>query len=609
MPPSRTILAAFAGLAALAMPAAVSAKPPVDLDSPEFAWWRDSMKTRDQRLEWWRKARFGCFMHWGAYSHLEGVWHGQPVKGYAEHIQRICKITKAEYRKEAVEKFNPAKFDADAWVRSIKAAGMEYLVITAKHHDGFAMFDSKASDYNIVKATPFHRDPMKELKAACQRHGIRFGFYYSHAFDWGEPDGIGNNWEFKMPAGGEWWNTRPELAERVRKLYVDKKSIPQIKELLTNYQPDIMWFDTPRKLPLSENIRILKNVRQTKPDVVVNGRLVRAGGINMGDYVNTCDCPAEFHPQNGDWEAIPTTNESYGYHRMDHSHKPPRHFIRLVAKAAARGGNLLMNIGPRGDGTLDTRDLAILSGIAQWMKTNGESIHGAGRTPLPVQAWGQSTLKGDTLYLHVFDWPQNGKLAVGGLGGDPESAALLTPDGKMPLKFNRTGDFDLSIAVPESAPFAADSVVALSFGKTPVTDPVRLLAPEGQANELHVYDCTTLGPGLCYNPGQIHRDNVKNWRKLDGFVSWDCRLARPAEFEVTATYVAGKDNGGSYLVEVGGRKLTAEVKPNDDKPVSLGRVNLPAGPVEITIRATEITGKELMNLRSIELTPKNPISP
>ncbi len=605
---SRILLFAFLCLPAVST-LSDAATPALDVNSPELAWWRDSQKTRDQRLEWWREARFGCFMHWGVYSQLEGMWHGEPVRGYAEHIQRSQKITMAEYRKKAVEKFNPVKFDADAWVRAIKAAGMGYLVITAKHHDGFAMYDSKVSDYNIVKATPFHRDPMKELKAACKRHGIRFGFYYSHAFDWGDPNGPGNDWEWKNPGGDKhlfggrnWYDGHPDILERVRTRYVDKKSIPQVKELLANYQPDIMWFDTPHKLPVSENVRILRAVRETSAGVVVNGRLVRLGGTNLGDYVNTCDRPAEFYPQAGDWEAIPTTNESYGYSRMDLSHKPPEHFIRLIAKATARGGNLLMNIGPRGDGTLDPKDLAILSGISKWMKTNGESIHGAGRTPLPVQAWGQSTLKGGTLYLHVFDWPRNGKLVVGGLDTDPESAAILDSGGKNPLRFKRLGKHDLVIEIPESAPFAADSVIALHFDGDIKTNPVRLLAPGGTANELHVYDGKK-DSGLSYNAGKTHQDNIRNWKKPGTGVAWNCRLAEPAEFYVSATYVADKSCGGAFVIEIGDQSIEGKVVGNDDKPLPFGHIRLPAGPVKVSVKATEITGKDLMHLRSIQLKP------
>ena len=237
------------------VPAKSGALSAPDKDSAEMAWWRDSMKTRDDRLAWWREARFGMFVHWGVYSGLGGTWQGTPVKGYAEHIQRMLKIPIPVYREQVAGKFNPAEFNADEWIRTAKEAGMGYFIITAKHHDGFAMYDSKVSSYNIVQATPFRRDPMKELKAACRKYGVKFGFYYSHAFDWGDANAPGNDWDYENPGGDRllhggrnWWEASPELLPKVRR-YVDEKAIPQLLELIKNYDPDIVWFDTPHKLP------------------------------------------------------------------------------------------------------------------------------------------------------------------------------------------------------------------------------------------------------------------------------------------------------------------------------------------------------------------------
>jgi hypothetical protein len=250
-------------------------------DRPDMAWWRTSRDSLDQRLAWWRDARFGMFLHWGVYSELGGVWDGTPVRGYAEHIQRIRKIPNATYREQAVSKFNPARFNADEWVNLARRAGMRYMIITAKHHDGFAMYDSKVTEYDIVDATPFKRDPLRELRDAAKRRGIRFGFYYSHAFDWGDPEAPGNDWEFDNPGGDrnlygrEWWVNHPQLLAKARR-YVDRKAIPQILELIKNYDPDILWFDTPNKLPPEENLRILRTVREAKPTIVVNGRPVQA---------------------------------------------------------------------------------------------------------------------------------------------------------------------------------------------------------------------------------------------------------------------------------------------------------------------------------------------
>ena len=279
------------------------------------------------------------------------------------------KISRKEYL-ELAHQFNPVQFNAEAWILMAKQAGMKYFIITAKHHDGFAMFDSKFSDFDLMDQSPFKTDPMAALAVVARKHGIKFGFYYSHAFDWEHPDAPGNDWEFNNPGGDKllggvnWYDNHPEWLAKATK-YVDEKAIPQIKELITKYHPDILWFDTPHKLPLSENIRILEAIREIDERVVVNGRLVRFGNSNFGDYRNTADRPAEFYPVAGDWEAIPTTNESYGYSKFDSSHKSISHFIRLIASAASRGGNLLMNIGPRGDGAFDNKD-KIISKLSSW---------------------------------------------------------------------------------------------------------------------------------------------------------------------------------------------------------------------------------------------------
>src|SRR3954454_15870137 len=258
------------------------------------------------------------------------------------------------------------------------------------------MLDSGVHNYSVVKATPWHHDPMKDLKSATQHQGMKFGFYYSQAWDWGDPNGTGNDWDFDRAGGDKglhggktWWGVEPQQVAQVEK-YVNGKAIPQLRELVAKYQPDLIWFDTPSKMPASENYRVVKALREASPTVVVNSRCVP----EYGDYASTADRPAEFPPHDGDWEAIPTTNESYGWHQSDHSHKPPAHFIQLIAKAAAKGGNLMLNVGPRGDGTIDPADVQILEGIGRWMAINGESIHGTERSPLPVQPWGVSTRKG-----------------------------------------------------------------------------------------------------------------------------------------------------------------------------------------------------------------------
>ncbi|HEV2832574.1 MAG TPA: alpha-L-fucosidase, partial [Hanamia sp.] len=523
------------------------------IDDAKNGWWTASMKTHDQRIQWWRQAKFGMFIHWGVYSKAGGEWKGEKVGGYAEHLMRKEKISRKEYL-ELAHSFNPIKFNADEWARNAKNAGMKYMIITSKHHDGFAMYPSEVSDFNIKKQTPFQRDPMAELSAACKKYGVKFGFYYSHAFDWEHPDAPGNDWEYKNPGGDlnlyggrNWYDLHPELLTKAKK-YVDEKAIPQIKELIAKYHPDILWFDTPQKLPLSENVRILKAIRESDPNVVVNGRLVRSAEANFGDYKNTADRPAEFYPVEGDWEAIPTTNESYGYSKFDDSHKPASHFIQLLASAASRGGNLLMNIGPKGDGTFDTKDVNILAGIGKWMNKNGESIYGTTASSLPMQSWGVSTLKKNKLYLHIFNWPADGKLYVGGLKNNIGKVYLLT-NAKQQFTSSRMNANDLLIHLPKKAIDTINTVLVVELKNNLQTNGVRYVSTNIPTTRLLAYDATQQGKGFGFGDGKTGRYYVDGWKSKDQELSWDFRTGFASDFKIVIKYVAPKEtSGGIYSV-------------------------------------------------------------
>lgn len=588
------------------------------IDEALNGWWAASMKTHEQRIAWWREAKFGMFIHWGIYSLPGGEWKGKKVSGYAEHLMRKEKISRNEYL-DLAHQFNPVKFNAEEWILNAKEAGMKYFIITAKHHDGFAMYDSDFSDFDIEKQTPFKQDPMKELAVAAKKHGIKFGFYYSHAFDWEHPDAPGNDWEYNNPGGDKllgganWYDTHPEWLPKAMK-FVNEKAIPQIKELLTKYHPDILWFDTPHKLPLSENIRILKAIREIDQKVVVNGRLVRNAAANFGDYKNTADRPAEFYPVTGDWEAIPTTNESYGYHKYDSSHKTVRHFIQLLASAASRGGNLLMNIGPKGDGAFDEKDLSILSGIGKWMKKNGESIYGTVASPLPLQSWGVSTLKESKLYLHVFDWPVDGKLYIGGLLSSPKKAYSLGDTSKIyPVRSGSSPDFH--IAVPEKVPDSINTVVVLEWEGKLVTHPGRLLAPNSKLDRFLAFDAKQNGKGFSYGDGKTDRYYVEGWKLKEQSLSWEFNSIKTADYKIRIKYLASaKDAGGSYalsLFKKSAEAVTLEFrnqylvdtmsKSTEVVTRELDIFQIKAGPHILVIEPVSITGSELMKLLEIQL--------
>ena len=579
------------------------------IDEALNGWWKASMKNHDERIAWWQQARFGMFIHWGIYSLPGGEWKGKKVDGYAEHLMRKEKITRADYLALA-HQFNPVLFDADAWARHAKEAGMKYMIITSKHHDGFAMFDSKVSDFNIMQQTPYKRDPMAALSAACHKYGIKFGFYYSHAFDWEHPDAPGNDWEYNNPGGDKglyggvnWFNIHPELLPKAQK-YVDEKAIPQIKELLVKYHPDILWFDTPSKLPLSENIRILKAIREVDNQVVVNGRLARSSEVSFGDYKNTADRPLEFYPVTGDWEAIPTTNESYGYHKFDNSHKPVGSFVQLLAKAASRGGNLLMNIGPKGDGAFDSKDLTILQGIGAWMQKNGESIYGSVASPLPLQSWGVSTLKGNTLYLHVFNWPADNKLYVGGLQSGFGKVYLLA--NKKVVTVSRVNENDVVIDLPVKMPDTMNTVIAVELKEPLKTDSVRVLSANISEHRLLAFDAELHGEKMSYGDGKTGKYYVQNWKSNNQWLSWTFRTTKPATFTVNMKYLAGEGNGGTFVLQTGNHSTEIKItgSGSDTKVVTLENmdtIELPAGTHQLIIKPVSIDKGELMKLLELQL--------
>lgn len=577
-------------------------------------WWKTARENYDERMSWYNDAKFGCFIHWGVYSGAAGLWKGKRFGGYTEHLMRKAKIPVGVYRKEMIEPFNPVDFDADEWMRNASMAGMRYFIITAKHHDGFAMFPSDAYPYDI-RLSGFGRDPMAELREAARRYGIRFGFYYSHAFDWEHPDAPGNDWEYENPGGdrllggADWWKGgRKDFLQNAEK-YVSEKSIPQIQELIKKYEPDILWFDTPSKLPLYLNIRILKAIREADKEnrIVVNGRLVRYGGNNLGDYRNTGDRAAYFFPTEGPWESIPTTNESYGYSVVDTVRKPASFFIRLLASAASKGGNILMNVGPMGNGKWDEKDVEIFRGVGRWLEMNGEGIYGTERTDLPVQPWGVTTCKGDTLYAHVFHWPDDGRLVIGGLRSEVRSARLVA-DGGRHIAGRRINENDYELQLHGDAPDKVNSLIALVLDSHVPACPVRLL--DGKAPDiLAAFDAELHGKGLGYGDGKPARNHVKNWKDETQWLSWNLRLNAPAHYDVYLDYnTAMASDSGTVIVKIGDRIFETAYyghpEKNGTKSIYVGTVSLDKGQFDCTLKGKNHTGATYMNPIALRLQPK-----
>jgi alpha-L-fucosidase len=345
-----------------------------------------------ERLDWFRDAKYGLFIHWGLYSIPAGQWNGRSVPGLGEWIMNRAKIPVREYETLA-SRFNPVKFDADAWVRLAKDAGMKYIVITSKHHDGFAMFGSKASSYNVVDATPFKRDVLKELADACARAGMRLGFYYSQAQDWHEPGGAGNTWDFGP-------DDRKDFDR-----YLRGKAEPQVRELLTRYGPvALIWFDTPRMMTPERAKRFTDIVRDLQPATLIDGRLGAEG-----DYVSTGDNVIPPGAQEKPWETPATINHTWGYRSDDHDWKSAGDITFKLVDIVSKGGNYLLNVGPMADGTIPQPSQDVLRTVGRWLKTNGEAIYGAWPSPFGGEfgepsARGDKDLRGNPLFLPHDEW-------------------------------------------------------------------------------------------------------------------------------------------------------------------------------------------------------------
>jgi alpha-L-fucosidase len=360
----------------------------------------DPMK--EKRLEWFREAKYGLFIHWGLYAIPAGEWKGQRIPGIGEWIMNRAKIPVKEYEQLA-KQFNPVKFNADEWVRMAKDAGMKYIVITSKHHDGFALFDSKVSRWDIVDATPFKRDVLKELAAACAKQGIRLGFYYSQSQDWHEPGGAGNNWDF------------PPNAEKHKSgafdKYLQEKAEPQVRELLTGYGPvALIWFDTPQMMDVRDPSmrhrapRFTDLVRTLQPMTLIDGRLGEAG-----DYISTGDNVIPPEVQKEAWEVPATINHTWGYRKDDHDWKSPGQITFKLVDIVSKGGNYLLNVGPMADGTIPQPSQDNLRAVGRWLTINGEAIHGARPSPWGEElgeysSRGAKDVRNQPLFLVQTDW-------------------------------------------------------------------------------------------------------------------------------------------------------------------------------------------------------------
>lgn len=433
---------------------------------------------QDQRMQWWREARFGMFVHWGLYSGLAGEWDGKPVeqsKGL-EWIQHYVEADTETYAAEAIPKFHPKPGFASQWAQLAKRAGCRYLVFTTKHHDGFALHDSQVTDFDA--GSVLNRDLVEEIVEACREEGLGIGFYHS-VIDWHHDQfAYADSELIPHPLRGEPYpNGERDHGQYIQYLH------SQVDELISNYGSiDIIWWDYSvtdfQGERAWEAFQLMESVRKVQPRIVMNNRLFRkpeAGhsglkticvtsklDIKYGDFMT----PEQHVPDTGilgvDWETCMTMNNTWGYSKYDNDWKSTETILRTLIDIASKGGNFLLNVGPKSDGTIPDASVKRLEALGRWLEKNGEAIYGTTASPIDKPSWGRVTENVDdrSLYLHVFDWPENGTLKLSGLDRQVSEAVLLDGKHDIPISSHRS---QVRLKLPRKAPDPIASVIRLRY--------------------------------------------------------------------------------------------------------------------------------------------------
>jgi len=541
----------------------------------------ETEEEKDQRMEWWRDGKFGMFIHWGLYAIPAGEWKGKKIPGIGEWIMHRAKIPVPEY--EPLQKqFNPVKYDPEKWVALAKAAGMKYIVITSKHHDGFCLFESEYTDWDM-SGTPYGKDLLKPLADACHDAGIKICWYHS-IMDWHHPQAKGEDF--------------PKYREHMK---------AQLKELLTDYGDiGVLWFDGEwiKEWDEEQGVELEKYIRGIQPDLIVNNRVGKRKKGSPGDF----GTPEQHIPATGmpgwDWETCMTMNNTWGYKKDDHNWKSTEDLIHKLVDIVSKGGNFLLNVGPTAEGEIPEASIERLREIGKWMDVNGESIYGTTASPFKRIPWGRCTKKSGKLYLHVFDWPANGKLlVVPGLDNEVKKAYLLA-DGTA-LEAVRDGS-KLVVSVPEKPIDPIDTVVVLEIEGEPVVGETVATQTEGGAITLRARDAQPHGSRIQYEQGG-GKDNIGFWTDPEDYVTWVLRVDEGGEFHVAITYACTPPGGSEYTVEVSDRKLESKVEPTGSwtnfATKKLGRMKLAEDRHTLSVKAKSKVGEGVMNLRAVVLKP------
>ena len=537
----------------------------------------------EDRCNWFRNARFGAFIHWGLYSIPAGFWHGRDCGYCAEWMQARLRIPAAEYAKLSAQ-FNPRAYDPDQWCRMFRDAGMKYAVFTAKHHEGFAMFRTAHSPFNIVDSTPYGRDALAEFAAACRKYGLRLGIYYSHDLDWHEPDGGDPGPGAEKNVGGVSWGNDWDFPDHGRKdfsRYFNGKVLPQVTELLTNYgEVSLMWFDCPNSISAADSRKLRETVLRLQPQCLISGRI----GNGCGDFGSLGDNQLPGIAATGLLECPATLNDTWGYKRNDHNWKSPHEVIGQLLELAGKHCNYLLNFGPDAEGRLPKESQEVLREVARWWHDNGDAFDGDSGNPFHQELDGLRVLAGEGR-MGIFLDHARPHLELCGL----ENRILAAN-----VPFRQDGDV---ISLDTAGLDGLWPQVRLHFDGAPVLSEVPL--PMDGVLEL------------------LPNGNAEDWNHPGRPLAWRIRLPQPGRYQVACVSESARHSRpwcGERIVEFGVDGLSKCAQLQADSPASgryyqrctsiIGDVEIARpGLMDVTLRTTRLLAPEaeLMNFIMLKI--------
>ncbi|MDQ8208233.1 alpha-L-fucosidase [Coraliomargarita sp. SDUM461003] len=541
-----------------------------------------------ERMQWFTDAKFGLFIHYGVYSTLGGEWKGEPIEKYAEWIQRWGKITPEEYIPLAAD-FRPDALDADAWVKRAKEAGMQYMVITTKHHEGFCLWDSEYTEYDLGEANDFQRDILGELKAACDKYGVKFGTYYS-IIDW-----------HHSSQRAEQATNRPPM--RDKEGYVTYMKA-QLKELIDRYDPAIMWFDgdwTPW-WTMEDGVDLYNYLRELSPHMIINNRVAK-----RKQFKRDFGTPENFTPGaalDHVWESCWTVNHSWGFKKSDTKWKSTEELIQKLIDIVVKGGNLLLNVGPQADGSWPEMSIQQFEEMGAWTSAHSEALYGAEFVAVPEQTWGRvAQLKGSSaesgqLFLYLFDWPKSGKFTLSGVQFD--HAQVYSYDQRALAMIRSKQGLDIELG--SLAPTEYATVLRLDYEGLQTVK----AAPEGYSfsgDELVLQAAAAKlnGPDIKL----VDNSHIGFWTDPQASATWEMNVPAPGSFRVKAVYAcAGKFAGSEVQLKLDGTTLRATVPAtknwNTYELLDLGEIELnQVGTFDCEVGFGKVREDALFNLKTL----------